>query len=166
MQQRIHRKKWERDPVSRCQSGFKVESVTNCPHERSGCKYSIHNVTSITGKIALMGEFLRNYYEFITEISWICSPAGPPLCFLFKEVHYPPVSPPLLPNPLSLYHHHSSDASETSVSFIINGRHMKRWGKTPRERAWKQTWRVACWNRMVMWERENQIVVLHGLGSD
>lgn len=35
------------------------------------------------------------------------------------------------PNPLSLHHHHSSDSSETSVSFIINGRHMKKVRKAP-----------------------------------
>lgn len=43
-------------------------------------------------------------------------------------------------------------SSEMSVSFIINGRHIKRWEKnTHREQ--KQVWRVACWNRMMMWER-------------
>lgn len=67
-----------------------------------------------------MSHFLRN----ITALQDLSSPVrhqgGPQI--------------PRLPGlSLAPHHHHSSASLETSVSFIINGYHMKRWGKTPQE---------------------------------
>lgn len=164
MLQRICRKEmiW---PPPRCKVVFKVKGVTaqkklnalSChvvtPHpwtwlqqrlslaplsNAAQCCRSLHLCK--WGIMALMSHFLRN-----TSVLQDLYSLGP------LQGGGPQI--PRLPcPPLALYHHRSVSL-ETSVSFIINGCHRKRRGKTPQENSRNPAWRVAWWNRMVMQER-------------
>lgn len=101
-------------PRPRLQKRFSLVQLSNAAQ----CWCSLHLCKREI--MALMSHFLRN----ITALQDLYSPV--------RQQGGPQI--PRLPSlSLALYHHHSSASSETSVSFIINGCHMKRWGKTPQE---------------------------------
>lgn len=123
------------NPQPRLQQRLSLAQLSNaaqCCHSFHLCKWEI---------MALMSHFLRN----TSGLPDLYSP-GP------LQGGGPQI--PRLPcPPLALCHHHCSVSLGTSVSFIINGCHRKRRGKTPQENSRKTGLESCMWNRMVMRER-------------
>lgn len=125
-----------------------LSNAAQCCHSSHLCRWEI---------MTLMSRFLRNTSGLQDLYSLGPLQGGGP-------------QTPRLPcPPLALYHHHRSVSLETSVSFLINGCHRKRRGKTPQENS-RKTGPMSCMvkqnGNVRKVEEENWIMVLHWISSD